>query len=886
MSHLSVVKEDGDLDRIIEYSLGGSRGLGYVTNKRATWGKMVEVLTRDQRTDMTTKQYHALSTDDKQKEKMRAGFIVGGHCDDGKRVARNIHSRSFLNLDIDNLPVEDFHQFQFDIDSGEGFFAHEFIWHTTRSHTPEKPKFRVIVPLLKPIAAEKFVAASRILASMFDATMVHVDTVSFVLAQIMYKPLTNRDGEFLAGRNAGSFLDADRMLEAFGDWRDYSKLPCRDDETLGRLVAPGTKQENPFEKKGIVGAFNRAYPIEQVIDEFLPDVYERSSEVSSNGVRYTYLKSETGQSNGVLVYPDQGLLFSHHSSDPCGNGHSYNAFDAVRLHLYSHLDNDVRADTSPMKYPSFKAMQERLKDDEAVSKELLAERYDLEALTKAAMSDLDEEVEEPVVEKKEVPSGEDELGNDAEDRLTDNWILKLDRGEGGVIKPTLRNVVEILTKDSRVAGIAAYDQFARHVVKTRNFPAGTLGSMVDGKKVREEVVSDKKKGDVWSDKDTDKMRYFLGLPGGKSHNGYQISPSMQDVNAGIELAADIFRFHPVKQAFKAVRWDGITRVKYLFTEYLGCPEDEYHTLTAELVMIAMVARIYHPGHKWDFVPILEGKQGKRKSTFINTLSMGWFAEMRGDVVTDAKKTAELLEGVMIVEIPELHTFSRSESSALKAFFSAYNDKSRPAYGRRTLINKRQATFWGTTNDKEYLRDKTGNRRYWPIEVLLAFIDINRLRHELPQIYAEALMLYEAMLIDHPGGELPLFLPEGSEAAKRAEELQESRRIESDHDRESGPLELWLDDPDHPELVNCKKASNEFDPGDKPESGEKIRRDLTCVKEIVERFGGGDQKKSELFRRMMSAMPGWRQPEVVVHTQKYKGQRVYVRIGSEFDKRYR
>jgi putative DNA primase/helicase len=882
MSHLSVVKEDGELDRFIEYSVGGAKGLGYVKNTRATWGKMVDVLTTDRRTDMMTKQYHALSSDEKQKEKMRAGFLVGGHCDDGKRVARNIQFRSFLNLDIDNLPVADFHQFQFDLNSGEGFFAHEFLWHTTRSHTPEKPKFRILVPLKKPISAEKFVAASRILASQFDATMNHVDPVSFVLAQIMYKPLTNRDGEFLAGRNTGSFLDAEKMLDAFGDWKDYSKLPCREDETLGKLVAPGTKQENPFEKKGIVGAFNRAFPIEQVIDEYLPDVYERSSEVSSNGVRYTYLKSETGQSNGVLVYPEQGLLFSHHSSDPCGNGHSYNAFDAVRLHLYGHLDGNVKTDTQPAKYPSFKEMQERFKDDDAVSKEMLQDRYDLEALVKASMSDLDED-DEPVAKVEINENGEDALGNDEEDLITDNWITKLDRGENGSLLPTLRNVVEILTKDSRVAGMVALDEFSNAIVKLRHFPAGTLGTLPGGKKVREKNVSDVKKGDAWSDRDDAKMRYFLQLPAGKTHNGYAMRPAKQDVIDGIDLAADIYRFHPVKAAFEAEKWDGKPRVKTLFIDYLGCADDEYHRTTAELVMVAMVTRIYQPGHKWDYVPILEGKQGKRKSAFINALSNGWFAEMRGDVVTDAKKTAELLEGVMIVEIPELHSFNRTESSALKAFFTAYNDKARAAFARRSSINKRQAVFWGTTNDKEYLKDKTGNRRYWPIMCLIDFIDVDRLLEEIPQIYAEALMLYKALLIDHPSGRLPLFLEEGSEAARRAEELQESRRIESDQDREAGSLELWLDEPVHADLANCKKAKD-----DDTFSGEAVMvlRDMTCVKEMVELLGGGDYRKSDHFRRAMSDMKGWRHSGKLVKTQKYGPQRVYLRIGSDLDSKYK
>lgn len=882
MSNLSVVTQNGKLDRVIEYSVDNKRGLGYVANKRAPWGKLVRVLTAENRTDMTQKQYKALSEDQKSLEKMRAGFIVGGHCNDNKRIAANVPFRSFLNLDIDNLTPESYQQFKDEVGlASSGIYAYEFVWHTTRSHTPETPKVRIIVPLIKPVSADRFVAASRVLASKFDPTMEHVDPVSFRIAQFMYKPMTNADGEFESGHNEAMFLNADQMLDEFGDWQDFSKLPCRESESLSNLVAPGTKQENPFEKKGIVGAFNRAYPIEEAIDEFLSDVYERSAEVSSNGVRYTYLKSSTGQSNGVLVYPDQGLMYSHHTSDPAGGGHSYNAFDMVRLHRFGHadLDSKVKPDTSPTKLPSYKLMVEQFDRDEEVSKQMLAERYDLDALVAASMADLAENDEED--DTPETPAGEDMIGNDADDLDVEVWQTKLDRGEGGSLLPTLRNVVEILTKDKRVAGMVALDEFSGGIVKLRRFPAGTLGTLAGGKKVRERNVSDVKKGDAWSDRDDAKMRYFLQLPSGNPHNGYQLRAAKQDVIDAIDLAADINRFHPVKKAFESVKWDGRSRVSTLFMDYLGCPDDEYHRKTAELVMIAMIARVYTPGHKWDYVPILEGKQGKRKSAFIHALSMGWFAEMRGDVVTDSKKTAELLEGVLVVEIPELHTFNRSESSALKAFFSAYNDKARAAFARRTSINKRQAVFWGTTNDKEYLRDKSGNRRYWPILCLIEFIDIDRLESELPQIYAEALMLYKALLIDYPSGRIPLYLEEGSEAALTAEELQESRRIESAADREKGPLELWLDEPMHPSMVDCQKITDDF-----TDDEELVQRSFTCSKEVLEVLAKGDDRKGEVFRRLMGELSGWRFTKAAHHTQRYGPAKLFVRIGSEADRRYR
>src|SRR5690606_32395144 len=230
---------------------------------------------------------------------------------------------------------------------------------------------------------------------------------------------------------------------------------------------------------------------------------------------------------------------------------------------------------------------------------------------------------------------------------------------------------------------------------------------------------------------------------------------------------------------------------WLFVDYLGCPDDEYHRQTARLWLIAAVARVYQPGHKFDYVPILEGAQGIRKSSFFKVLGRHWFVELDCSF-DDPKKIVETLVGQWIAEIPELSQFNCSEVGAIKSFFSKGEEKVREAYGRKAKRFLRQSVYGGTTNDREYLRDPTGNRRFWPIAVLIDQIDTTKLERNVDQIWAEAVHEFKRLAAEYPPGRLPLYL-HGAEANDTARWRQESRVIGSQSQGWAGMIAAWANE---------------------------------------------------------------------------------------------
>jgi predicted P-loop ATPase len=206
----------------------------------------------------------------------------------------------------------------------------------------------------------------------------------------------------------------------------------------------------------------------------------------------------------------------------------------------------------------------------------------------------------------------------------------------------------------------------------------------------------------------------------------------------VELVARENTFHPIKDYLEPLVWDEVERLDEWLTDCLGVEKTEYAMAVGRMFLIGMVARIYDPGCQADYMLILEGDQGIKKSTACRVLAGEWFSDSMPENVA-SKDAALHLRGKWLIEIAELHTFSRSETAALKAFITRREDIYRPPYGRKEVYRPRQNLFVGTTNRKVYLQDPTGARRYWP--VVTTEIDIDLLTSQRDQLFAEALVRY-------------------------------------------------------------------------------------------------------------------------------------------------
>lgn len=367
----------------------------------------------------------------------------------------------------------------------------------------------------------------------------------------------------------------------------------------------------------------------------------------------------------------------------------------------------------------------------------------------------------------------------------DRWQTELDLTDTDQVKNTPTNIALITTNDWRLEGIIAQNDFTHEVVQLKTFPALTV-TMFDI------PVKDPVNGDLWQDAhDTNLNLFFNTRKQGKA-GGIGMKPTKATLEMAVVSAAMKNRFHPIRDYLKSVRWDGVPRAELLFIDYLGCPDRLYFREVPRMMLIAAVARVFEPGHKWDFAPILEGVEGKRKSSFIEALGKSWFGELSA-TFHDRKALVEQMQGKWIMELPELTGMSKSEVGDVKAFMSTRADHVRLAYAKRAAKFPRQSVMIGSTNDGKYLASETGNRRFFPIPCDIDTIDTDRLKANIDQIWAEAYQLYRDLRRKQPFGDLPLYLS-NTAAGDEAFQLQASRKIESAADVYAGQLESFLNDP--------------------------------------------------------------------------------------------
>lgn len=687
-------------------AVGNSRMDKKWKNKDMSWDDFKQKCSQTIRTTETVAEYRKMSKPAQDNAKDVGGF-VGGALKQGKRKNGFVDGRSMLTLDLDHAVPEVW-------DAVTMLFDFKCLMYSTHKHTPEAPRVRLIIPLSREVSAEEYAPVSRMVAK--DIGMEMVDDTCHEAARLMYWPSTSSDGVFLFESQDGPMLNPDDILARYKDWHDTSEWPMssRQSEIVKRTIA---KQADPLEKEGMVGAFCRAYSIQEAIDTFIPDIYKPSAMAG----RYDYIPADS--SAGVVIYDDK-FAYSHHATDPaCGQ--LMNAFDVVRIHKYGALDDKAKPDTAPSKMPSFKAMVDFAIKDEKVKLQLAKER-ELQAA-----DDFDD-------------------GNDV------NWQTKLELDKNGGISESLTNFVTILRYDQRLHEIA-YNEHSCGI------------SIRDAELLPWDQL---KPG--WSDADLASLTAYLDRI-------YHIFSPSKLKNALLTITAER-SFHPIKEYLEGLpAWDGKKRLETLLIDYLGAEDSSYVRAVTRKTLVAAVARVYESGIKFDTVLVLSGPQGIGKSMFFAKLGGIWFSDSLTISDMRDKTGAEKLQGFWIMEIGEMNGIKKVEVETVKSFASRQDDKFRVAYGTVVESHPRQCVICGTSNSQHFLRDVTGNRRFWPVQVTgeCSLHPWNMDKHLLEQIWAEALTLYNA------GEELIL---KGNDAEMAAEKQQEA--LEND-DRE-GLVREYLD----------------------------------------------------------------------------------------------
>lgn len=300
----------------------------------------------------------------------------------------------------------------------------------------------------------------------------------------------------------------------------------------------------------------------------------------------------------------------------------------------------------------------------------------------------------------------------------------------GQLIPNLHNVMRLLRIDQRLQ-IVAFDEMQNAPVLTGPLPGDD--EPIGGVIIRE-----------ISDTDMTRLHEYIQIAGFPKIGRDIVT------NAVLAVAYER-RFHPVREWLESLQWDGVSRVGKWLARYAGAEVSAYTSGVGQMWLIAAVARILDPGCKVDSLLILEGEQSIRKSTACGILGGAWFSDQLPPVHGGNKDLSVHLRGKWVVEIAELSATTKSEADDLKAFITRQAERYRPPYGRSDVTEPRQCIFIGTTNKKQYLRDETGSRRFWPVAV--SAIDAEALRADRDQLFAEAVTLYRAGVKWWPEGQM-------------------------------------------------------------------------------------------------------------------------------------
>lgn len=773
--------------RDLKIAYGNSRQAKFWSNKTITFDELCDRLKNPIRTSETAEEYPKLPKNQRDDIKDKGGFVAG-HLRDNRRQANKVACRSMLVYDLDSITREF-------LDHIAEKVGNKGCFYTTHSHMPQNPRARMVIPLTRDMTPDEFNAVARYYAA-DNGFLDMLDPCSFSPHQLMYWPTCPSNGEYLFGKMEGEWLDPDEVLKKYPDWQDCSLLPTTPKESKAS-DHKARKQKDPLEKEGVVGAFCRAYTVQEAMEIFLPDVYAPSANMEN---RYDYIPGEG--SAGVVAYDDK-FVYSHHATDPAG-GCLCNAFDLIRIHKFGDMDDKKSFQATV----NFALQQDKVKL-------LLLEEKQASAETDFADEDW----------KKQL-------------RYT---------SKGAVLENCLYNAKLIMQNDPNLQNIV-------------------FNQLADGLEIKGDVPW-QHPAKFWRDADDAQLICYVDDNYG--------SFSQRNYDIAVTKVADDRSYHPIRQYLEALPpWDGVRRVDTLFIDYLGAEDNEYIRAVCRKTLCAAYKRVYHPGIKFDYLPVFNGAQGIGKSTLISKLGMEWFSDSLTLSDMNDKTAAEKLQGYWIHEIGELAGMKKADLDKVKAFVSRCDDKYRASFGKRVTPHPRQCVFFGTTNSENgYLRDITGNRRFWNVKVSGSskYKPWEMTTEVVQQIWAETILLANA-------GE-ELFLPPELERY-----AQEEQREAMEQDDREGFVREYLDmllpvSWDDMDMYKRREYFRDPDDPTRPEGVTK-RTEVSNLEIWCECFGKAkeDIKPADSYAiaAIMKRLKNWEKTENRKRIPIYGLQRIYAR----------
>ena len=624
--------------------------------------------------------------------KFHGGYYFGGTFE-GNTRGNAVTSKSLITLDIDNISSDiDF----LDLVQNNSFLKpYEYIIHSTAKHFPKHQRYRLIIPLeealTEDIALKYECIARHVANTIMDISK--FDKTAFDDTHLMLYPVVaqNTPPKYYTyyHNETKNFLNSQEILSQY-NYHDRYTFQGVERPTVPEL--PPTPQKLYTSSSDLITSRdkdNLRVFIAQELQEnniFVPDV-------TNYRKKFGCVCGSSDGANWGHGYVCN-CFSSNHDSRLGKQGNGVYTYDIFDLYAYTH-NLDTSRDFIKICYE-------------------LAKKYNI---TLENSKQIERFFHKPIEDFRDIGNNttvahHNSNGNNSTFSNVPEWYNLLRISQKGNIISSLHNIKIILQNDDTYKGKIEYNE----LTNMRTF------NRTDWEDVHESMI-----------------KLYL-------EEQYNLCVSVENINHVCNIIEYNNRYHPIREHLSQLKWDGIPRVNTVFSDFLGAKNDIYTQKVASITFIGAVARIFQPGIKYDTCTVFVGRQGLGKSKFISKLAINqdWFTD--GVTTFDGKEFYESIQGKWLVELGEGTAFQKSIKERSKQAIASQQDSYRKPYARNPITLKRQCIFFGTTNNYDFLKDETGDRRYYPIDVdrrnATKNMDTELTPKYVNQLWAEALERYK------------------------------------------------------------------------------------------------------------------------------------------------